>query len=141
MATSRGPRVVFHALAPVAGVRQREVEEMVARAWELQHGPPGAAVEVTFLDEAEHTRLHAELMGDPAPTDVMAISYRDADLWGEILVNADCARREAAARGVSARQEALLYVAHGALHLLGMDDHDPEARARMRAAEQRVLRS
>lgn len=141
MATSREPRVVVGERTGLPGLSRRDVEAVVARAWAQMHGPPGAAVEVSFLDEAEHTRCHLELLGDPAPTDVMAIPYRDPDLWGEILVNADCARREAAARGVTARQEALLYVAHGALHLLGHDDREPHARALMRAAERRVLES
>jgi len=140
-AARRAPRVLVSGEERVPGLRRRAVEEVVARAWEEWHGPPGAAVEVAFLDEAEHTRCHAELLGDPSPTDVMAIPYRDPDLWGEIIVNADCARREARQRGVEDRQEALLYVAHGALHLLGHDDHDPVARERMRAAENRVLRS
>lgn len=139
MATSRVPQVLVSLRTPLPELRPAEAAAIVARAWAQELGPPGVTVEVTFLDEAEHTRCHEELMGDPAPTDVMAISYRDPDLWGEILVNADCARREAQARGVSARQEALLYVAHGALHLLGQDDHDPDARALMRAAEHRLL--
>ncbi len=141
MATSedRGPRVAVDARVTVPGLEAAAVAAVVARAWALHCGPPGAAVEVALLGEAEHTRLHAELMDAPEATDVMALSYRDADLWGEILVNADCARREAAARGARARDEALLYVAHGALHLLGFDDRDAAARAAMRAAEARTL--
>jgi rRNA maturation RNase YbeY len=141
MATSRAPRVLVGAHTPLPELRLADAAAMVARAWAQEWGPPGVTVEVTFLDEAEHTRLHEELLGDPSATDVMAISYRDPDLWGEILVNADCARREALARGVTVRQEALLYVAHGALHLLGLDDQDPDARAGMRAAEHRLLGS
>lgn len=141
MATSKEPRVVVTAVADLPGLEQRHVAAVVTRAWGLLHGPPGVTVEVAFLDEAEHTRIHMELLNDPSPTDVMAIPYRDADLWGEILVNVDCARREARERGVRDSQEALLYVAHGALHLLGMDDHDLEARAQMRAMEKRLLSS
>lgn len=139
MATSRSPRVVVTALADVQGVGRQEVVAVVTRAWALMHGPPGATVEVAFLGEAEHTRCHLELLNDPSSTDVMAIPYRDSDLWGEILVNVDCARREAQARGVQERQEALLYVVHGALHLLGHDDRDPEARAMMRATEKLLI--
>jgi probable rRNA maturation factor len=139
MATSREPRVSCLAASAVPGLSARDAERMVRRAWERHHGPPGAAVEVSFLGEEEHSRLHSELLGDPSSTDVMAIPYRDPDLWGEILVNADCAAREARARGVEPRDEALLYVAHGALHLLGLDDRDPAARAAMRAAERSLL--
>lgn len=139
MPDPRAPRVLIDARATVAGLSAPRVAAAVARAWSLHHGPPGVQLEIVFLDEAEHVRCHGELMGDPSPTDVMAIAYRDADLWGEILVNAECAQREAAARGVRAADEALLYVVHGALHLLGYDDLSPDAARAMRAAEARVL--
>ena len=41
---------------------------------------------------------------------------------------------------VRARDELLLYVVHGALHLKGYDDRSPPQRKRMRAAERRYLR-
>jgi probable rRNA maturation factor len=134
------PRVILAARGAPKILRREDVGVAVARAWSLYQGPPGATLEVALLGEAEHTRLHRELLGDPAPTDVMAIPYRDPDLWGEILVNADCAARAAAARGVRVRDEALLYVVHGALHLLGFDDRTANAAVAMRAAEARVLR-
>ncbi len=137
--TTSEPRVVLAARGAPEILRREEVGAVVTRAWTLYHGPPGATLEVALLGEVEHTRLHRELLGDPAPTDVMAIPYRDPDLWGEILVNADCAARAAAARGVRVRDEALLYVVHGALHLLGFDDRSANAAAAMRAAEARVL--
>jgi probable rRNA maturation factor len=140
MATSRrAPRVAVRCLAPPpAGAGAAALAACVRRAWALHHGPPGAALEVTLMGEEEHCRAHERLAGDPAPTDVLAVAYRDADLWGEILINADCARRAAAARGHGAARECLLYAAHGALHLLGFDDRDPLAAAAMRAAEARV---
>lgn len=131
-------RVRAEATAP-AGAGARELAAVVRRAWALHHGPPGAMVEVTLLGEEDHSRLHGRLTGDSAPTDVLAVSYRDPDLWGEILVNADCARRVARERGHGAALECRLYVAHGALHLLGFDDRDPRAAAAMRAAEARVV--
>jgi len=40
---------------------------------------------------------------------------------------------------VSFERELVLYVVHGALHLCGFDDHDPDERAAMRAAERSVM--
>jgi probable rRNA maturation factor len=60
-------------------------------------------------------------------------------LVGEVLLSADTARREAAARGHCAYHELLLYAVHGVLHLLGYDDHDPAGRRRMRRAERAAL--
>lgn len=60
---------------------------------------------------------------------------------GELFVSVDRARTVADERGVSLARETCLYVVHGALHLCGYDDHEPEERARMRAAERDVLQS
>lgn len=141
MATSeRAPRVSVAAERPLPpGAGAAVLAACVRRAWREHHGPPGAAVEVTVMEEEEHCRIHQRLSGDPAPTDVLAVAYRDADLWGEILVNGACAERAAAERGRSAASELRLYVTHGALHLLGFDDHSPRAAAAMRAAEQRLV--
>jgi len=96
-------------------------------------------VEIAFLDSRQHTERHERFLEDPAETDVLAFGYGDPDLFGEILINVDLCRREAAARGEEPAGEALLYAVHGALHLLGFRDGDRTAQAEMRAAEARVL--
>jgi probable rRNA maturation factor len=60
-------------------------------------------------------------------------------LDGEIITSADYAAREALRYGWTTDDELLLYVIHGCLHLVGHDDHTPEGRAAMRAAETRHL--
>jgi len=94
---------------------------------------------VVVLGTEEHTRIHAEFLDDPAETDVMAFPYQDPDLFGEILLNRDVCRRDAERHGRSVRDEARLYVVHGALHLLGFRDDESTARQRMRAAEAELL--
>jgi probable rRNA maturation factor len=140
MATSdRAARVAVLAEAPApAGASAAMLAACVRRAWAAFDGPPGAAVDVVLLGEDEHTRLHERWMGDSTPTDVMAVAYRDPDLWGEIFVNVECAQRVARERGHAAARECALYVTHGALHLLGFDDLSPRAAAAMRAAEQPI---
>ncbi len=139
--SGRAPRLGLRVSAPIPGFERRTVCELLARVWDLYAGPRGVRVEVALLDEAEHCLVHAAFLDDPGVTDVIAFPYADSDLFGEILLNSDCARREARKRGVDAGREARLYLAHGALHLLGFRDDSPSARAEMRAAERRVLRS
>lgn len=108
----------------------------------LAHGGrPGLEVDVILVSDRALAALHAQFLGDPSPTDVMAFDLgADADGPGaEIYVSVDCARRVARTRGVTAERELLLYVVHGALHLCGFDDHADADRKRMRAAEARVL--
>jgi len=58
-----------------------------------------------------------------------------------VVASAETAQREGRARAIDPRDELLLYVVHGVLHLLGFDDHAPGDRRRMRAAERRALRA
>ena len=138
-------RSVAWAVPPVEG----ELDEAGARAAlaaALEHGEaPGLRVDLVFVDDATLARMHGEFLGDPSRTDVITFDLRDdgpGEEHGpeaEIYVSVERAREVAAARGVAVRREQALYVVHGALHLVGFDDHEPEQRAAMRAAERAVM--
>jgi probable rRNA maturation factor len=63
----------------------------------------------------------------------------DPGVNGELYISVPCAQRLAAERDVPFERELALYVVHGTLHLCDFDDHDPEERAAMRAAEAIVM--
>ena len=92
------------------------------------------------VDDAEMAELHERYAGVAGPTDVLSFPLLEEPLLvGEIVVSADTARREAAARGHPAYDELLLYAVHGVMHLVGHDDHEPNDRRRMRRAEREAL--
>lgn len=94
---------------------------------------------VVFLSDSALSRLHADFLDDPAPTDVITFpGQRALGSAGEICVSVDAARRQAPARDFSA--ELTLYLVHGWLHLAGHDDRAAPARRAMRRAEARALR-
>ena len=95
---------------------------------------PGWDVVVALVDDKAIAKLHREFLGKRGATDVLSFPE------GEIVVSAQTAAREAAARDVRARDELLLYVVHGALHLKGYHDRNEAQRKRMRVAERRYLR-
>ena len=139
MPTRPEPEVRFRASVREKGVTLALARGLVTRAWEIYGGPAEAVVEVALLGGEEHAVLHERFLGDPAETDVMAFPYGDPDLFGEILVNREFARKEAKRRKISAADEIQLYIVHGALHLLGFDDSNPRVRKKMRDAEKKVL--
>ncbi|GDY12581.1 hypothetical protein LBMAG53_14590 [Planctomycetota bacterium] len=109
-------------------------------------GAPSAAdLVVRLVDDAESARLHGEHFSDPTPTDVMTFPDGSHDpasgrlLLGDLAIGIEVARRVAAARGRRAADEVVLYVLHGALHLLGYDDHEPADLAAMWAEQRRIL--
>jgi probable rRNA maturation factor len=126
----RGPRLLSAA----------EVRAAVTAA--LAHGGrPELLLSIVFVSDAELARLHAEHLDDSSPTDVMAfdLGVEGGGPAGEVYVSVERARAVARERGLAPEAELLLYVVHGCLHLCGHDDHEPRARARMRAAERAVL--
>ncbi len=126
-------------------VADRPVEETRIRAAAeaaLEHGGRGGVeVSVVLVDDPTLARLHGEWLDDPAPTDVISFDLGEegGGPAGELYVSVDRARAVAGELGHDPAVEVLLYVVHGTLHLCGYDDHEPDERARMRAAERRVL--
>ena len=101
---------------------------------------------VHFCSDAAMCSLHDEWLGDPSSTDVMSFpleseAHGDAELAadGELVVCIDYARAQAAVHCNPFANEVALYVVHGALHLLGHDDHDAEELVRMKESEARAL--
>lgn len=99
-------------------------------------GAPLAAleeIEITLIDDAEIGRVHADFLGDPAPTDVITFQH------GEILISAETAVRQAAEHGETVDRELALYAVHGLLHLAGWEDHDPAEAAAMAGRQALIL--
>ncbi|NQT89578.1 rRNA maturation RNase YbeY [bacterium] len=104
-----------------------------------------ADLSVVLGDNALIRDLNARFRSEDEITDVLAFPFDDEPgpdgerLLGEIVVSVEKAMHEAAERGGAAEAETALYVAHGLLHLLGYDDHDPDDVRRMREAEAHAL--
>lgn len=114
----------------------------------LEHGQrAGLRVDVVLVNDATLTDLHGRFLGDPTPTDVISFDLlgeerpaaEDPGPDAELYISLDCAQRVSAERQVSLARELTLYAVHGALHLCGFDDHEPQQRAAMRVAERSVL--
>jgi probable rRNA maturation factor len=99
-----------------------------------------ATVSVAVVDDPTIHRLNRQFLEHDYPTDVLSFALADPpQLEGEIVASIDTARREATEAGWRPADELLLYAVHGALHLVGYDDHEPADAAAMRAAERSVL--
>ncbi|MEX1111687.1 MAG: rRNA maturation RNase YbeY [Chthoniobacterales bacterium] len=92
--------------------------------------------EISFVlvSDARIAALHDEFMRDPNPTDVITFHY------GEIVLSAETARREARKRGLPLPEELARYAVHGLLHLAGWSDAAPGAASEMRAVQEKILR-
>lgn len=100
-----------------------------------------AEISLTVVADPEMHELNRQYLEHDYPTDVLSFVLESGPpcMEGEIIVSTDTALRQSAAYGWPAEAELALYVIHGALHLVGYDDHAPVERRRMRAAERRHL--
>jgi rRNA maturation RNase YbeY len=98
---------------------------------------------------ANHTTVHElnrEWLGHDYETDVVSFPFDEAALInqridGEIYVDLDTAAERASDFDASFEEEALRYVIHGLLHLMGHDDATEEQSTAMRELEDRYLRA
>ena len=102
---------------------------------------PEARLSLAVVDDPTIQELNREFLNHDEPTDVLSFVLERSErlLEGEVVVSADAARRAASRFGWTAADELLLYVIHGALHLVGLDDLSPNERAAMRERERGCL--
>lgn len=105
-------------------------------------------VNVIFVDEAEILRVNKEFLNHHYVTDVISFNHEPppfdmGEPWafGDIFVCYPVARQNAKTFGHTVLQEMMMYVTHGALHLSGMDDHDPKDRAEMDRQAEKIIAS
>jgi probable rRNA maturation factor len=96
---------------------------------------------VAIVDDATMRPLNRQFLDHDYATDVLSfLLEREADrLEGEVIVSAETALRCAEQYTWTPENELLLYVIHGALHLVGYDDHGDEALGQMRDRERYYL--
>ena len=126
--------------ADAAGVDTQRLTKAVACVLRSE-SVTDAQVSVALVDDTTIHELNRRYLDHDYPTDVLSFPMsRGADrLEGEIVVSLTTAARQAADYGWAAADELLLYVVHGALHLLGYDDHRPEDLRVMRQREIQIL--
>jgi probable rRNA maturation factor len=135
------------------------VESAVAETSRVALDARTCEVELSFVADAEMTRLNFDHMRERGPTDVLSfplhewvvegghstlsdddgISPPGALLLGDVVIDVDQAVRQAAAGGWSVIEEIVLLAIHGTLHLLGHDHAELDEEATMRGIEHQVL--
>jgi probable rRNA maturation factor len=96
---------------------------------------PGS-VQVSLVDDGEISRVHAQFMDNPDPTDVITFPYGDD---GEILISVETAERQAREYKSSFDREITLYLVHGLLHLAGYDDSSEVERGEMEELQEALV--
>ncbi len=111
------------------------------------HDPDAVDVAILLTDRATVHALNRQYRGYDKPTDVLAFpdGSRDPETGrpylGDVIIAVPVAAEQAKQAGHTLADEVCLLTVHGVLHLLGYDDQEPQARARMWAQQAAILRA
>lgn len=113
-----------------------------------------AEVDVTIVDDEEIHELNRQYRGMDKPTDVLSFALDEGEedepemiggpeehLYGDIIISAETALRQAEEYGHGLEREMTYLAVHGMFHLLGYDHMTEEDKAEMRAKEEEALRA
>jgi probable rRNA maturation factor len=100
-----------------------------------------ATISLAVVDDATIHALNRRFLNHDWPTDVLSfvLDASGGHLNGEVVLSADTAAAVATEGGWTPADEQLLYVIHGTLHLVGLDDQSEAEVRNMRAAERFYL--
>lgn len=97
-------------------------------------------VSYCFCGDEEILKANREFLGHDYYTDVITFDYsRGNRVSGDILISLDTIRSNAEIVGESYDRELLRVIAHGVLHLCGIDDKAPGEREVMESHENNAL--
>jgi probable rRNA maturation factor len=88
---------------------------------------------VIMVSNRRMAELHRRFLQIPGPTDVITFQH------GEIFVSPETARSHARQFGNSLEGELRLYIAHGLLHLHGLDDKDVAGATEMARVQEKLV--
>ena len=105
------------------------------------HGIAVAQVNLLLVDDEAIRELNRRFLNHDWATDCITFPLERSEhaLEGEIAVSAETACRQAPQYGLTPEEELLLYVIHGALHLVGYEDGSETARAEMESRQRGYL--
>jgi probable rRNA maturation factor len=139
--TGRGPTITVHNRQKTIRVPLVALQEFAVRALReclrIPRKKSGLAnlteLNVLLVSNRRMAELHRRFLHLPGPTDVITFQH------GEIFVSVETARSQARHFRNSFEGELRLYVAHGLLHLHGLDDKTPADVAKMERAQEKLV--
>ena len=123
-----------------------EIEiEQILRNILIEENVESAEISIVCLDNERIHELNRQYLNHNYPTDVPSFplgevtSMPNSCVEGEILVSAEMAKDRSEEFHWTDRNELLLYIVHGMLHLCGYDDKSEVDRKQMRIREAEVF--
>ncbi|MBA2754134.1 MAG: rRNA maturation RNase YbeY [Chloroflexia bacterium] len=125
-----------------------EITRLVGETLGAEHSTGAWEVTVAIVPDDHLAALHAQFLGDPAPTDIMTFPREELDTagdgsvqGGDLVISWDRAAEQAVEHGLTTEREVAFLIVHGLLHLCGWRDDTDAMREAMLARGSAILRS
>lgn len=117
----------------IDGIRLKEAVESILRDEKIE----AAQISLAVVDDPAIRELNNRYLRHDYATDVLSFVLEQSPgrLEGQLVVSAETAVERSRQYGWQPQDELLLYVIHGALHLVGVGDAEPAEREEMRRRE------
>ena len=140
MASRMAPRISFHLTVGGFSLPQRTRLKSFLAQQSRGEGKPLQSLAYIFLDDEGLLSINRQFLNHDTYTDIITFELGEEETMGEIYISADRVKDNANIHGVSAEQEFLRVMFHGALHLCGYRDKKKSEITVMRAKEDEYLR-
>jgi probable rRNA maturation factor len=121
------------------------IQAAASEALRAANASQEAELTIVLTDDKALHELNLQFLGIDSPTDVLSFpeDFTDPDshqkYLGDIIISVERAHQQAAQQNQPEREELLLLVVHGVLHLLGYDHAEEADREQMWATQDQVL--
>jgi rRNA maturation RNase YbeY len=103
------------------------------------YGKSVATINLIYVDDKEIHRVNLEFLNHDYPTDAITFVIEEESTEADIFIGVEEAVRNSVEYGVTREAELLRLVAHGMLHVMGLDDGTDEEREAMHQLENKYL--
>lgn len=125
--------------AQMPKLKKRETTAWIRQVAE-SYGKKVGEIAYIFCSDERILEVNRQYLQHDYYTDIITFDYCEGNrLSGDIFISLDTVRSNAELYGASYETELHRVIIHGILHLCGIDDKQPGARATMEAAENRAL--
>jgi probable rRNA maturation factor len=121
---------------------EKKIIDLVRQTAE-HFGTRKAQVNIAVLSDKQIVDMNRRFLDKNSTTDVISFDISDdgsKEKTFDIAVNAQMAKKQAKSRGHTPQAELALYILHGLLHNLGLDDTTTRKAAKMHETEDDILK-
>jgi probable rRNA maturation factor len=130
----------FQKKVPICPTR---IKKVILKAFSQEALKKTGDITICFVTDKKIRELNLRYLGRNKPTDVLTFDNTspldNTYMFADIIISTDTAMRNAKIFKTPPPDELNLYAVHGALHLLGYDDHTPKQRKLMRQKEEEYV--